>query len=204
MTAFAQYSTNLVSALDSSILPICSSNPNANLYSNAQQGATRLNQKGYGPVYAYDEQVNFNDPRGFVRLLNDFQKEKCSSMQAYNNLRSENDLLKNQIASRDDLLNRARTQIRDLTTQVTALRDTSNCPPQTPCPTCPPSVSCPTCPPSVSCPTCPPQLPCDCPTNTNTNQDVKTTASDKKKLPWTWIILGSGVVGYAGYKYYTK
>jgi hypothetical protein len=185
MTAFAQYSTNLVSALDSSILPMCSSNPNANLYSNAQEGATRLNQKGYGPVYAYDEQVNFNDPRGFVRLLNDFQKEKCSSMQAYNNLRSENDLLRNQVASRDDLLNRARTQIRDLTTQVTALRDTSNCP---------------TCPPPVPCPTCPPELPCDCPTN----QDVKTTTSDKKKLPWTWIILGSGVVGYAGYKYYTK
>ena len=191
MTAFAQYSTNLVSALDSNVLPMCSSNPNADLYSNAQQGATRLNQKGYGPVYAYDEQVNFNDPRGFVRLLNDFQKEKCSSMQAYNNLRSENDLLRNQVASRDDLLNRARTQIRDLTTQVTALRDTSNCPPQTPCPTCPPPVP---------CPTCPPELPCDCPTN----QDIKTTASTKKKLPWTWIILGSGVVGYAGYKYYTK
>ena len=123
-------------------------------------------------------------------------------------MRNENDLLKNQVASRDDLLNRARTQIRDLTTQVTALRDTSNCPPQTPCPTCPPQTTCPKCPPQVPCkcsppvpcPTCPPQLPCDCPTN----QDVKTTASTKKKLPWAWIILGSGVVGYAGYKYYTK
>lgn len=190
MSNFNRYSNyaNLVStALDSNVLPMCSSNPNADLYSKALDIATRLNAKGYGDVFAYDEQVNFNNPRNFVRMINDLHKEQCNLQSAYNNLSVENKGLRDQIASRDAELDRTRAQMGDLATQVAGLREAGDCP------TCPPQVPC-------DCPTSPTQVPCDCPTN----QDINTPASSKSKLPWTWIILGTSVAGFAGYKYYTK